>query len=452
MTFSATRFLLSDLSTMCDTPLSEDVVQAARLRLLDYLGCCLAGARMEQARMAQFLAAGETGTGQARLIGLGQSAPPLLAAMINGTNAHVAELDDGNRFGMVHPGAPVISAVLAQAQAMNLPDADILRGIVLGYEAVLRLARAIQPRAKDRGLHATGVAGAVGAAIGVAALLRLDSSGLNAALAGGATSASGLLKVIRGTSQLKPFNSGQAAQAGLSAALMARAGFLGPEDVLDGPHGFLDVMAGDPGIGPEALAGTGRAGILDVYVKPYASCRHCHAPVEAMLQMRAAHGLRAEDVRAIGVETHRMAVHLHDHTEITGVHSAKMSVNYCVAAALATGEAGMTAFTPERVASPEILDLTRRVTVTADPALTALVPGKRAAVVTVQRRDGSALQARIDLPKGEPETALTLDELQAKFRDLARFGGLSDPAIAQLEAAVLDARGAADITQGLAAL
>ena len=449
---SATQTLLSAIDGIRQAPLSDDARQAARLRLLDYLGCALAGAEMERARMMRLVTASDTGTGPARLIGLGRDAAPALAALVNGTNAHVAELDDGNRFGMVHPGVSVISAVLAQAQASDLADEDVLMGIVTGYEAAVRLARAIQPRAKDGGLHATGVCGAVGAAIGVAAALRLDATGMNAALSGGATAAAGLLKVIRGASQLKPFNAGHAAQAGLSAALMAQAGFAGPADVLDGEHGYLHVMTGTPDIAPDALAGTGRLCVDDVYVKPYASCRHCHAPVEAALALRQAHGLRPEDIDRVAVSTHRMAVHMHDHTEITGVHSAKMSVNYCVAAALVTGEPGMTAFTPARVADPGILDLTRRVDVTADPELTALVPAKRAAVVTVHPRDGAPVSTRIDLPKGEPETALTAAEFEEKFLDLARFGGLGDSRARALAAEILAPSRDGALTRSIAAL
>ncbi|RUS64843.1 MmgE/PrpD family protein [Pseudorhodobacter sp. E13] len=449
---NATQTLLSGLWDIQNHPLSDKARQDARLRLLDYLGCTLAGAEMERSRMMRLVAASGAGAGPARLIGLGLKTAPALAALVNGTNAHVAELDDGNRFGMVHPGAPVISAVLAQAQASGLSDEDILLGIVVGYEAAVRLARAVQPDAKDAGLHATGICGTVGAAMGVAAALRLDKAGMNAALAGGTTAASGLLKVIRGASQLKPFNAGHAAQAGLSAALMAVAGFAGPADVLDGEHGYLHVMSGKPDKTAEALVGTGTLCVGDVYVKPYASCRHCHAPVEAALILRQAHGLTPDKIAKVAVSTHRMAVHLHDHTEITGVHSAKMSVNYCVAAALITGQSGMAAFTPEHVADPEILDLTRRVDVRADPELTALVPAKRAAVVEIHCRDGQILRDRIDLPKGEPETALTAAEFETKFLDLAGFAGLDATKAAALADRVLNPGQAGSLLHSIDAL
>jgi len=419
-----TSALLDDLLALARVPLSAAVQASARLRLLDYLGCVLAGAEMERARALRLLDLAGGSAGSARLFGLGRRADPTLAALVNGGHAHVAELDDGNRFGMVHPGVPVISAILAMAAAARLSDDDILRGLVTGYEAAVRLARAVQPAAKNRGLHATGVCGTVGAAVGVAAALGLDRAGMTAALAGGCSSAAGMLKVIRGASQLKPFNAGFAAQSGLSAALLAQAGYLGPDDVLDGPHGFLAILrGGDDGAG-HALAAAARPAVDEVYVKPYASCRHCHAPVEAALTLRARPGFDLAAIDRVIVRSHRMAVQMHDHVEIAGSHSGKMSIPYCVAAALVTGEAGMTAFAADRLADPRIQALTRRVDTRIDPAMTAQVPQQRPAEVEIVLHSGLTLAQRIDLPRGEPETALTVAELCAKFHDLAAYGGL----------------------------
>lgn len=447
-----TSTLLQDLQHIRTTPLPEEASRAARLCLLDTLGCILAGARMEQARLSSWITASGNRGGPAPFIGFGQTGDPTLAAVINGTSAHVAELDDGNRFGMVHPGAPVNSALLSQAGAAQLSDEDILIGLVVGYETTIRIARAVQPYAKDRGLHATGICGAVGAATGVAAALRLDKDGLCAALAGGATGAGGLLKVIRGQSQLKAYNAGQAAQSGLSAALLAQAGFLGPLDVLDGPHGFLSIVSGVPELPDTALDSTGKLGVNDIYVKPYASCRHCHAPVEAALDLRREHGLCFEDIHTVRVRSHRMAVYMHDHTEINGSQSGKMSIPYCVAVTLVTGETGMDAFAAACLEDPRVIDLTRRVIVEEDAKLTALVPVKRSAILEITCHDGRMIERHIDLPKGEPETALSAQDVLDKFIDLAVFGGLSRARAMTLAGHMLSPDAASGITDSIATL
>ncbi len=423
---NSTEAFIADLFALAESHLPAPVVHAARLRLLDYAGVTLAGAAIlgrKGERLLQQEPEPSEPASSATVVGFARRANLGLAALINGMSAHVAELDDGERYGMVHPGAPVIPAVLAVAEARGLAIADLLRGIVFGYEVTIRLARAMQPGLKDQGYHATGVCGALGAAVGTAAALQCTPQQMNTALAAAASSAAGLLKVIRGASELKPFNAGHGAQAGVNAWMLAAAGFVGPSDVLDGQQGLLHIMSAGrtdaltPRDPDEPLV------IERVYVKPYAACRHCHAPIEAVLRLRETHGICAEQVRSIRVISHRWAVHLHDHVRIDGCTAAKMSIPYSVAVALQTGSAGLDAFSPSQIRDPVTRTLTEKVSVVADQALTDQVPRVRPAIVEVTVDDGTTYRQQIDLPKGEPETALTSEEIQAKFRALGESAG-----------------------------
>lgn len=272
----------------------------------------------------------------------------------------------------------------------------------------------------------------------VATALGADARQMQAALSAGATSASGVLSVIRGSSELKPYNCGQAAQAGLSAGLTAMAGFAGPEDVLGGPQGFLRLMGGTQDMAYSSLTVASPHCIETVYVKPYASCRYAHAPVEAVMDLRAHYNITADQVARVTVDTFRWAVFKHDHQTVSGISDAKMSVPYCVAAALTSGQAGMGAFAPQVLQDPATLNLASRIDVREDLRLTALVPHQRPAAVTLHLHDGQTLQARIDLPKGEPETAMTPEELRAKFADLAGFAGHSTNTANRMADLVLD--------------
>ncbi|WP_179381636.1 MmgE/PrpD family protein [Jannaschia marina] len=393
----------------------------ARLRLLDWLGCVLAGAASERDRIAPLLAQG--GAGPAPVPGTGRSTTPLTAALVNGMHSHVVELDDGHRSGITHAGGPLIAALLAVAHDPRMTPDRFLAGIVTGYEAALRVAIACQPEAKLNGWHGSGVFGVIGAAVGTGVALGFDRAGLNAALAAACTSASGMVKAFSAGSELKPYNAGQPALTGLAAALTADAGFPGPAGILDGPHGLMAMLRGTPAA-PGALTVAAPFCIETVYLKPYASCRYCHAPVEAVLRLRAAEGVRAADVTGIEVETYRLAVHKHDHTEVDGPYSARLGIPYCAAAALSLGRSGMDAFAPDALADAETLRLMRATTVREDPEMSALVPGRRPAAVTLALHDGRRLSARIDLPRGEPEVPLTEGDLRAKFTDLAIFAGL----------------------------
>jgi len=441
---NATRTLLADLSRLSHEPLPEATLAIARLRLLDYLGVTMAGADMLREKVNRLLqpeAEPMPPAHSAGVIGFARNASPMLAALANGMSAHVAELDDGERYGAVHPGAPVISAVLAVSEARGLTMSDLLRGVVVGYEATIRLAGAMQTGLKDQGYHATGVCGTVGAALGAAAASRCSEQQTNTVLAAAATSAAGLLAVVRGASELKSYNAGHAAQAGVNALMMAEAGFLGPLDVLDGKRGLLDIMSAGQTDGLLPREPGQPLAIHRVYVKPYAACRHCHAPIEAALRLRETHGLQAEQVRSVRVVTHRWAVHLHDHTHIDGITAAKMSIPYSVAVALKTGAAGLDAFTFEQIRDPVTQALTQRVTVEDDDALTAQVPRVRPAIVEITTESGARYRQQIDLPKGEPETAMSPEEMQAKFLALAAYAGRSEATANAIMTAVLQEHG-----------
>lgn len=406
-----------------DAALLPDVRQRATCALLDYLGCALAGAAGDP-KGARLLDALASGSGGVNVIGYSSTAGLLAAALVNGISAHKVELDDGERFGMMHPGAPVFSALLPLAQHHSITGDAFVRGVVAGYEAALCLAGMLQPALKDHGYHATGVCGTIGAAAGSIVALGGTREEVKHALSAAATVASGLLCVIRDRSELKPFNAGQAAMNGLCAALTSRAGFAGPDDALGGKHGLIAMMTGldaPPGLRQDGWA------IERIYVKPYAACRHCHAPIEAALNIRTViPDFPAGDIEDVHVITHRWAVHLHDHTGIQGVHSAKMSVPYSVAVALKTGRAGLAEFEPAWITDAGTLALAAKVRVTASEEFTALVPGKRAAIVDVRMRDGRCFTERVDLPKGEPECPLTRNELLEKFIGLALHAGRSE--------------------------
>lgn len=422
-TANITDSLINDLCVLANASLPAEVVQEAKSCLLDYLGVTLAGVPMLESKTNQLLHVLASPEGSSSLIGMGRTATPEIAALVNGMHAHVAELDDGERFGMFHPGAPIISALLAVAQQKKITGPNFLKGMVIGFEAAIRLAGSLQPGMKDRGYHATGIAGTVGAAVAIGVALNFTKQQLKDALSAAATSASGILKVIKDVSELKPYNVGLAAQRGVIAAFMPLAGFHGPHDALGGELGFLSIMSDNVKL--ERLSGRpdGQYGIQRVYRKPYAACRHCHPPIEAGLLLMGRHQLDIKSIKSVKVRTYFWAVGGHDHAQIEGVNSAKMSIPYSVAVALVTGKAGLSEFTDAYITDQRVLDLTKKVEVEIDEELSKLVPGQRAAIVDIRMENGAQFAQRIDLPKGEPETALTRDEFVDKFRSLALYGG-----------------------------
>ncbi|MBV5340286.1 MAG: MmgE/PrpD family protein [Deltaproteobacteria bacterium] len=423
---------IDDLFDLCEVRFPHNVVHQAKRCLLDYLGVTFAGAWMLKEKGEKLLDLMRGGAGDSAVIGFDRKASVENAAFINGLSSHVAELDDGVRFGMIHPGAPVFSALLSVAEKERVHGADFIKGIIVGYEAEVRLACAIQPSHYGRGYHPTSTCGTIGAAMGISAMLGFTKKEMKDTLSAAAVSAAGTLKVIEDGSEIKPFNVGRAAVNALLATYVARAGFKGLDDVFCGDAGFFSMMADECNVEELKRVDGGPYAVEKAYVKPYAACRHAHPAIEAALKIKADKRITVDTIKEIKVLTYRTVIGKHDHTEISGSPSAKMSIPYGLAVALMTGKAGIDQFNSEHVNNSNILSLVEKISVCADDEISNLVPKQRAAIVEVLTYAGDYFSERIDYPKGEPENPLSDSELEAKFSLLASYGKKNDKEIHEI--------------------
>ena len=244
---------------------------------------------------------------------------------------------------------------------------------------------------------------------------------------------------------MKPLNVAYAAQNGLQAALMAKAGFAGSDDVLDGDLGFLNALTEkhNPSVMTEA-ATAAQPLIHSIYVKPYAACRHCHAPIEAALNIAKQDGFSADLVEAVEVATYSWAIRGHEHTTITGMSSAKMSIPYSVAAALQFRSGDVDVFDGDYLANEAVHQLTQKVTVTEDPEMTRKAPGERGAEVKVKIED-QVYRYFVALPKGEPENPVSDEELLQKMKSLCSFAGMQETFIQNLSTFVFKGQLSSDL-------
>lgn len=415
-----TDLFLRNLKKLSINSIPENVFVQARYCFLDYLACTLAGANFFFKKDLAYIDSIDSGDGNVSVLGLQRKCSLQTAALINGMNSHVMELDDGHRKGAVHVGGTIFSALLPVAEKEKLSMRDFLYGAIIGYEVTIRLACAVQPGNKLRGYHATGTCGTVGAAMAIAAALHFDFDQMKSAFSAAVTSAAGVLEMQEDNADLKPLNVGRAAMDAVSAAYLGKARFKAPNDALGGKRGFLKVMTDEVKASFLMDFEHDSFCIMSIYNKPYASCRHTHPAIEAAMRIRADKNFKVEDVNSVVVETYKLAVGGHDHSDITGVSSAKMSMPYCVAVALVTGKAGLEEFSEKWVWDKDVLALARKVKVIENEELSALCPAKRASIVDVYVGN-TKFTERIDYPKGEPENPLTEEELRQKFWGLLHY-------------------------------
>lgn len=398
----------------------QKVIEQAKKCLVDYIGVTSAGAKTVIASLDSYLK--KNSDGEAKIIGIDQTTNYLSASFLNGFCAHVMELDDGHRFGMIHLAAPIISSVLSAAQMVNASGDILLRAIVIGYEAAVRLAISIQPEHKLRGFHTAGTCGTIGAAVGAGYIFQFNEKQMKTAISVAGTSAAGLLEIQENGSELKPYNVAQAAMNGLNAAMIGLSALKTPNDILGGARGFSNVLADGVNLN-KMTENTDYYEIERVYMKPYAACRHCHPAIEAAIQLRNDIEISPDNIASINVDTYKLAVKGHDHTKIEGVPSAKLSIPFGVAVGYILRDCGIDTFTKEYVEDKNILSLTEKVHTKENIEFTRCTPAKRITEVTVTDLQGKAFSYRVEYAKGEPENPMTFQEIEAKYQSLMIWAG-----------------------------
>ena len=421
---------LNAVNGVWEKDVPDAVMARARRSLLDYLAVTCAGARFQEEKLKKYYEFAQPEPGAFRAIGTGKDLVMKETVFLNGLNGHALDFDDGTNSGIIHLGSPIFSLLLPLGQRYGIAVDDLLKAAIVGYEASYTMAVSIQPGHKAMGYHATGTCGTLGATLAAAYMLGFSDEERFQAFAAACVAASGMLKVLDDGSGLKPYNVAKTALLSLTALQLAKSGFAGHADPLGG-RGFYKMMTGKEDVERKPVLLNGTYAIMKSYTKPYASCRYTHPAVEAAIHMRDR--LRPEDVTEIDVRTYDLAVSGHDHTDIPGSYSAKMSIPYATAAGLLYGKAGLQEFSEEIVKDERILRLTRLVKVSADDALSAVFPDVQAAVVTIRTKDGSFTE-RVDFPKGEPENPLTDAEFRARYDGLMDYAGV-DP---ENSAAVFD--------------
>jgi 2-methylcitrate dehydratase PrpD len=399
------------------------VVSKCQETTIDVIGLCLA-ARNED--YVQAALAGWDDDGPCTAIGHARTLSAAGAAFVNGTAAHGEDFDDTFEGGPVHAGAVLVPAVLAAGERYGLDGAAALKGIAVGIETMCRLSTVAPTKAHKAGFHPTAVYGAAGAAAGVAVALGLDRKQTVDALGIVGSMASGIIEYLAEGTWTKRMHAGWAAQSGLRAALLARAGFQGPRTVFEGTHGlfhgFANTLDGDYG----ALIGDfGTRWVTQTLAfKPYPCGTMTHPYIDCARRLGAK--LKAEDVADmvcdVGEGTvHRLWEPLAAKQTPRNGYAGKFSQPYCIATGFIRGNVGLADFTDAAVQDKALLALAGKVRYRIDPDNP--YPRNFTGHIRATLKDGSVVEERQPHMRGGAHEPLSRADIEDKFMLNARHGG-----------------------------
>lgn len=378
----------------------------AALLLLDWTGCAVAGQREPTGQKLSAALPDETGT----CTRVGASfASPLMAALHNGCLGNVLEMDDVDRQAVLHAGPVVIPAALAMAEYVGASGEDVLDSLVKGYEATIRMGRAVGA-GHYAYWHNTATCGPFGAAIAACHLLEGSDSVSALGLAG--TQAAGLWQTRHEPeSDAKQLHAGHAAHAGVLAALLSRQGFAGPRTILEGEQGFFAAMC----VGADAqhvLADYGPDWLIhQTSLKPYPACRHTHPAIDAALAIRDIWGHKTG--QTVHVKTYKDALKFCDRPDPHSLIEAKFSLQHAVALALLRGGVTDPVVFEDSLTDSQVQALRADINVSECPELTAHYPAHYGARILA-----GGQEACVQDCLGDPEKPMSDSDIIAKAKTL----------------------------------
>jgi 2-methylcitrate dehydratase PrpD len=406
----------------------REVIELGKKSILDGLGLTLVGSAARSGELTRtYLKSIGVTAGAATVAGSSLRTASRFAAFANGIGIHADDYDDTQLavakdrvYGLLtHPTAPCLSAALAVAEPRGAAGRDLMLAYHLGVEVESKIAEAINPRHYQDGFHSTGTCGPFAAAAAAIKLYGASADVCVRALGIAASESSGLRENF-GT-MTKPFHAGHAAESGIVAADLAQLGWTASDKILEAENGFFHAAGG--GFDPAAmrLGDPWTFASPGVSLKPFPSGSLTHPAMSALLKLIRENQLTAGSVESVDVGTNRNMPNALIHHQPKTALQAKFSMEFCLAALLLYGKAGLNEFTDEVVNRPEVQAMIQRIHFGVNAEAEAAGYDKMTSILAVHLKSGRTISGRADFAKGNPADPMSFDEVAAKFEDNARF-------------------------------
>jgi 2-methylcitrate dehydratase PrpD len=397
--------------------LPSAVVQRAKDAIADTIAAIAFGAHLPWSRTIVGYAGQRGSGGKARVLAPGGArlqAP--MAAFANGALAHAFEMDNLTWPNTgVHPGATMAMPALAVAQERGIGGRELITAFAAGAEVMIRIGRATKHNNEGRGFHAPGTTGPFGGAVAVGRLLKFDAATMTNALGIAGSLSCGLLEFARaGTgAMVKRLHLGRAAESGVLAANLAEGGFTGPQSVLEGPFGFLNVYCGENDVAALTRGLGDEWATLRIMLKRFPVHITSHTSVQAIEDLRREFNYDGGDVTSIHIAGNQKMATVNNIPRPADLMMAQYSLPFCVALAHYRNPRDPASFNMKSFNDPAIRALASKVTISV--AEEAKHGHTIDSTVTVKVKDRPAMIRHVDSFKGTPEQPLDRAEMRDKF-------------------------------------
>ncbi|NWF55694.1 MAG: MmgE/PrpD family protein [Syntrophaceae bacterium] len=421
--------LVQNLIKLGYEDIPPQVLGATKKSIVDTFAALLAGTSAQGCPevIAQALEWG--GKEEGTIFHYGKKVPAFLAALANGMMARAVDFDDVFEPGTMHASASIVPAALAAAEMKGgLSGKQFLAAVTLGIDMICRMGRTNKIPSGLSGMNVTFQYACFGCAGVVGRILGLDEEKMVHAMGLAYTQTAGNSQnLLEGTLATR-FSQGLAAQSGVYAAIFARRGITAAREVLEGKFGYYRVYQRGEYDVRNLLDGLGkRFEGVNVTLKKYPCCMHSHAAIDALLDISGEQDLHWEEVERVTVKINQQGFNFVclplEKTRIPRtIPEAQFSLPYAAATALVKRKVFLDDFTEGEIGNPRVLQVAQRVDCLVDPELDKRYPASvTPAVVEVRTQKGKVFSRRVVERRGSPTNPLTMEEIEEKFRQCARF-------------------------------
>jgi 2-methylcitrate dehydratase PrpD len=399
-------------------PLPEAVVEKTKHHALDTIAAMVSGSRLLPGRKAIAYAKALGGAKEACVIGSRLVTTAQHAALANGMLGHADETDDSHAPSLCHPGCAIVPAALAMAEREGRNGTAFLRAVALGYDIGTRVNLALGDYDfRDVGHSSHSFGPSFGAAAAAGALAGVNAQQARWLLSYTAQQCSGISCWMRDEEHIeKAFDfGGMPARNGVVAATMIAAGFTGVDDVFSGERNFFVAYDESRRIGrppePQRLVqGLGSTyEIVNTNIKRWSVGSPIQAPLDSLLDLIRAHGIRAGDVEKLTVRVSKQGANTTDNRTMPDI-----CMQYMCAVMLLDGIVTFaSAHDEKRMTNREVLGLRSRIELVGDEEMTRALPSRQA-IVELKLKDGRSLRHHTKAVRGTAQNPMARAEVDEK--------------------------------------
>ncbi|MEM8579619.1 MAG: MmgE/PrpD family protein [Pseudomonadota bacterium] len=442
-----TRQLADFVAQTSYDDLPSEVVEQAKLFILDTLGCALGGRiqAKEEVSWVTGFATDQKAAGQSTIFGEATKTNAVTAAMTNGAMVHTIDFDDTHMPSISHLGSSLVATTFALGEELLSTGKEIIEAFVLGFDVAGRIGRCTMPT-HYKFWHPTATFGGIGAAAAAAKLVKLDADGIEMTIGLAADAAGGLRYGVDNGDFSKSLHPALAAMKAVLFAQLVKGGATGPRGILEYPSGFFNAFSEEPNPEPllDRLGENYEISVGGLKSLPTIQCSH--TAVAKTLDLVAENGLQTADIAEVSiVQSETMPGQGMNYAPQSPL-AARLSTPFAVSLGLKDGAVALERFSEETLADPDINDLLPRIKIEASLELAEKYPNTVAALVDVKTHDGRVFSGEQIYAKGDPNNRMTPEEIAAKFRTLA-VGALGVDRVDQLADGILALEATEDLCE-----